>query len=1174
MIPYTIILPDGTPQPLRQQKPLVSVEKMEQTQSLLSEDIVTMTVKCERATPFEIRSTILAFGKTYTLNQKPKLNKISKSHFEYELKFEGSQYELRRAVMFNTDVSGFNTASDQPITGDIELFLDVIINNMNRVKPGLYSKGQFPSTQTKTIIFDEGSNCLAALQKICQEFKEEFDIQQTGPDSRVIHIRKNGEIIGAHVFGYGQGNGLYELKRNTVDTQDIITRLYVYGATKNIPLNYRNFARRLRIGDPGYLENPAAVARYGVIEGIVIYEDVFPHRTGAVTSVLSPTSFTDESMDFDLNESSGGTTTYLVADNPAKVHFNTGNLAGYEFTISKYTHSSKTFVITQVADERGLKLPNDTEIAFQIQPGDQYVIVDINLPSTYVTTAEAELNNRGVEELNNVSAPRVQYELAVDEQFLFNHYGDDAYTNVFGIGDYLQIYDADLGIDQASRITKFTRDGLRPYNYTIELNDTYKIDQMIEIIQNQNEVKTIIKLGRIDDVNRLRQAYLNALEVLRMVFDPDGYFDGGKIRPLTVETLSLAVGAKSQQFVLEDVLFQPNFEGNTNVIDVSAGYLTHYAIFDTPKTWALDATNVTIPDNQARYIYAKVEKTGDNGIIIFKSDQIMPDEDPAYYHFWVGILNTVIDGSRGVSLTYGFTTINGRFIKTGRISDLTGLTYFDLDEGVIAGLIKFRDSAGNYRDLSDIGADMEGFYKATIVNPPASYPDGKVTAYFTVINPATWPSAEDSMHEGDVWYNPNTGSVSRYIGGTWQADATPSVVKAYTSTYVRLGNNATIQVFTDQPIAPYGLNDLWMSPEGLRRSIAEKVTGQPFAINDWVEPFNFDNTETAINGGIITSGVIQLAGDNNSVLAGISGKGTSDASIRFWAGASTINMTTAPFRVDQGGRLTARTRIEVEGLDLDGETYVGQAGLAGQSTVADGPIRIYAGRPYADRNTAPFRVDYKGFAWLTRAQLGNMQIQSGGLTNQDDNGNFIGDASVILRDDTNNVFVGIGTNLAPATSGMRITARFENSEVSTDIGHVKAAAMFRASGGSDPSAMNYAIYSPSGISMLGEALINGRKSVTVNPGAGMGFDAGRYDLITLLYPAGSVPNIQLIASSEYNLVYNGKELTVISTNDVNPWRIVNTVRNQPTITLPGGSVTCFIFSDGYWYIKSFFDNNY
>ena len=83
-------------------------------------------------------------------------------------------------------------------------------------------------------------------------------------------------------------------------------------------------------------------------------------------------------------------------------------------------------------------------------------------------------------------------------------------------------------------------------------------------------------------------------------------------------------------------------------------------------------------------------------------------------------------------------------------------------------------------------------------------------------------------------------------------------------------------------------------------------------MNDWVVCVYYDNTKTIIDGGLVTSGTIQVAGDNASILAGITGKGTTDDAIRFWAGASFENRKTAPFRVQQDGTMYA-TKAYVEG---------------------------------------------------------------------------------------------------------------------------------------------------------------------------------------------------------------------------------------------------------------------
>jgi hypothetical protein len=98
----------------------------------------------------------------------------------------------------------------------------------------------------------------------------------------------------------------------------------------------------------------------------------------------------------------------------------------------------------------------------------------------------------------------------------------------------------------------------------------------------------------------------------------------------------------------------------------------------------------------------------------------------------------------------------------------------------------------------------------------------------------------------------------------------------------------------------------------LRRCQTKKTATQAYNVNDWVVAVAYDNTKTVIDGGLVTSGTIQVAGNNTSILAGITGNGTTSASVRFWAGASFENRATAPFRVLQDGSLHA-TKAYIEG---------------------------------------------------------------------------------------------------------------------------------------------------------------------------------------------------------------------------------------------------------------------
>jgi hypothetical protein len=1178
------IKPDSGLIPLFKRAPVTGVTKAEQVQDLLGQDILRLTVETAEPVELNIGGKIVAFGKQYTLNQLPTAEKKGERKYSYEMTLEGPQYDLRKPVYFNTDVSGFNTSSDFPLTGDIEMFVDVLINNANRVfGAGRWIKGVVPTTDVKTITISE-SNCLGALQQFCKEFEQEFDIVQSG-SNRILNIRKAGEVLG-HIYEYGRGYGLHKLRRQTVTDADIITRLYPYGANKNLKPDYRNFSQRLKLADPGYIEDAAAIASYGVIERTVVYEDIYPKRIGTVSGVGGPLVFSDASMNFDLNEADGSGTKYLIQGNNAKIHFNTGNLAGYEFEIvdkTGYNHATKTFTLIQFEDERGLKLPSAEHAAFQINVGDQYVILDIMLPDTYVEVAENELRAKAQLWLDQNKFPKVQYVLEVDRMYLEALHSSGSIVNVFSIGDYIQIKDDELGIDKSSRVISMTRDLLNPYQYSLTIDDTYQVSIIQTVIESQKEVKTIIKTGNFKDPNTLRRGWMDTQELLRKIYDTDGYFDGGKIKPLSVETAALVVGAKSQQYVLRDILFQPNYESQANVISVSSGYLDHYAIMEGGiKTWSIEEAITTIPDNNFRYIFAKVSKTNqDEGYIIFDTYQWLPDEDTNFYHFLVGNLHSVIDGVRGISLTYGFSAINGRFITTGRVQSADEKTYFDLDLGAIGGYIKFIDSQGNYRDLSDIGAATDRFYEVSVIEPLDSYINGKITAWFRATDPAVWPAGEEDLHAGDMWFNSNALAVFRRTSGGWINVSDPDTIASYIKQYTRLGNNKHVQMFTALPAGPYAEGDLWMSPDGLRRSIANKVTG--FDPNNWVEPFNFDNTSTAIDGGIITSGTIQLAGDKNAVWAGVSGEGTDPESVRFWAGASTVNRDTAPFRVNQAGEVYGRTRIEVEGVDsgeVDG--YKGQAGLAGSETEDKSGIRIYAGSDWEGKEVAPFRVDGEGNAWMDIGRIGtNMKIQTGSITNQGDDDLFNNDATIVFRHDPTDRFVGIGTNMLPGSmGGTTALGKFSNNQVSSEILHLKYAAIFEASGGTDSSAMNYAFAAPQGVSLQSEALLNGRRTleISLTSGAVSPVDPRGYDTIICNYGNGAAPGIRFEQNASMNSVYYpiraGKEIAIISNNDVRLMYIMNIIQGDPSANIPGGGVLTLIYTGTVWRVKALHDNNW
>ena len=708
--------------------------------TLMGEETLTLEVEASAAVGFEVGYRTEVFGRTYYLNNLPRAVRMSGHRITYSVVMESLKYELSKVLFtnrFNGGSENVNEA-DFSFTGSFAGVMDKIVSELERV----YGAGtwQWKEADTgvdeaydhsrldevKTLSFSS-ENVLSALNTACGQWNAEFRVEREA-GVNTITAGRFGRNVWEHTFRYGRGNGLYRLTRDRKSDSNMITRLYAYGSDKNLSGKYRGRRRRLALPQShesplvkagGYVQDDALAEKFGYGEGAVIFDDIYPSREGTVSAVddANVLKFTDESMDFDLNEKDGnGNSKYLLASATARVHFNTGKLAGYEFSIAGYNSGRKTFTIVPFTDENDYQYPSPDEDEFRIQPGDRYVILDIALPDSYVAQAEAKLASRALEKYRENYRRLFAYSLEVDELFLKKNFPNASSGDIFNTGDYVNISDADLteGV-MAMKVSGFTRDVFHPYRYTLTLSDNAPSSVITSIVRSEVEMQKVIKTNRLSDPARARRNIRTTAELLEMTFDTDGYFNGGRIRPETIETGMIAVGALSQQFMLDGVVFRPDYGGDISSVVFSEGTLTHLGIEkDSVRIWGITPGTVSGLDaSLPYYVYARCSRDGQAGTMVFRTDAVRYDADADFFHFQVGVLSCVSDGFRTLSLTYGSSVINGRQITSGRILSSSGTTYFDLDEGEIGGRIVFSDKSTTESGQTLIEG---GFLNSDIIN--------------------------------------------------------------------------------------------------------------------------------------------------------------------------------------------------------------------------------------------------------------------------------------------------------------------------------------------------------------------------------------------------------------------------------------------------------------------------
>lgn len=503
------------------------LHKLEYSGTFMGDRTVIATFSSEKKIDFSVFDYITYRGERFELELLPTVKKVSSYEYKYELRFVSLKYELERCMMRNI-VPGDNgivypTPLSVEFTGDVKYLAERIQACLD----AMYGKGAWSITIAESTESEEknismsNQNCWDALSLVNTEYKLNYFIK-----GRNVIIGGEEPVVD-NVFEYGKGKGLYEIERISDTDTGVVTKLRAYGGTRNLdysypklpdwkdsvlPANYALSPLRLMLpsfkadGKTDYvLASEEAIAKYGIREGTITYDDIYPSITGmknssgqAIDEIKSVSAITNETqptftvglydLGFDLNES-------LTTDE-AQMSMKSGSLQGYTFNITKIERASDgSYTLTlgrntlEKEDTGNFTVPNKD---WNMKAGDKFVLLNILMPQAYIRDAENRLLARAKEYLAKYSSTNYSYNVGVDEIFMARNVN---FYNDIMEGKRLTVNDQEIGINNENIIIQSLTikegEGIIP-TFEVTLNNETTASTLDRIQGQISEVETSV----------------------------------------------------------------------------------------------------------------------------------------------------------------------------------------------------------------------------------------------------------------------------------------------------------------------------------------------------------------------------------------------------------------------------------------------------------------------------------------------------------------------------------------------------------------------------------------------------------------------------------------------------------------------------------------------------------
>lgn len=122
------------------------------------------------------------------------------------------------------------------------------------------------------------------------------------------------------------------------------------------------------------------------------------------------------------------------------------------------------------------------------------------------------------------------------------------------------------------------------------------------------------------------------------------------------------------------------------------------------KYWNIPAFVSGRLDDKAKtyYLYIKASKTSETGEFILSENKIDIEQEAGFYHFLYATVNSEYEGERGIAKLNGFTEITGGQIKTDKITSGNGQQYIHLFDDHIEIKANLKITDGNKTEIKQL----------------------------------------------------------------------------------------------------------------------------------------------------------------------------------------------------------------------------------------------------------------------------------------------------------------------------------------------------------------------------------------------------------------------------------------------------------------------------------------